>query len=114
MELFNIGLPELILILIIMLIVLGPDQTIVQFKNIARFMRKLVRSPFWSDIVETSREIKSLPQKMLRDTGLEEDVAEMNRTLNPPTRGDSKPVVKRTAVKPDDPALPSDRPDMEA
>jgi Sec-independent protein translocase protein TatA len=83
MEILNIGFPELILILIVMLIVLGPDQTIQQMKNLARFVRKLVRSPLWADIMNTSREIKDLPTKMLRETGLEEDVAEMNRWINP-------------------------------
>ncbi|MHC1785382.1 MAG: hypothetical protein AB9891_21980 [Anaerolineaceae bacterium] len=83
MEILNIGFPELILILIIMLIVLGPDQSIQQMKNLARFIRKLVRSPLWADIMNTSREIKDLPTKMMRETGLEEEVAEMNRRISP-------------------------------
>lgn len=114
MELFNIGFPELILILIIMLIVLGPDQTILQLKNIARFVRKLVRSPFWSDIVETSREIKDLPHKMLRDTGLEEDVADLNRKLQATNHGISNQAVDSAAEKAEKPAKPPDPPAMES
>ncbi len=83
MKLFNIGFAELILILIIMLVVLGPDQTIQQMKKLASFVRKVVRSPFWSDILDTSREIKDLPNKMLRESGLDEELAEMNRKIRP-------------------------------
>jgi Sec-independent protein translocase protein TatA len=83
MKLFNIGFAEFILILIIMLVVLGPDQTIQQMKRLASFVRKVVRSPFWSDILDTSREIKDLPNKMLRESGLDEELAEINRKIRP-------------------------------
>lgn len=82
MEIFNIGAPELILILLIMLIVLGPDQMVSNMKKLARMARKVVRSPLWADVLNTSREIKDLPTKMLRETGIEEDMAEMKKTIN--------------------------------
>lgn len=81
MEIFNIGLPELILILLIMLIVLGPERSIIQMKNVARFVRKLVQSPMWADIMNTSREIKELPTKMIRESGIDEEITQINRQL---------------------------------
>jgi sec-independent protein translocase protein TatB len=100
MEIFNIGAPELILILLIMLIVLGPDQMVANMKSLARFVRKVVRSPLWAEILNTSREIKDLPTKMLRETGIEEDMAEMNRTIHLASKdGLISPNIKESTVE---------------
>jgi Sec-independent protein translocase protein TatA len=95
MEIFNIGLPELLFIALIMIIVLGPDQSVSYMKSLARFVRKLVRSPLWAEILNTSREIKDLPTKMMRETGLEDDLAEMNRQMRSPSGRSDAPSPQK-------------------
>jgi sec-independent protein translocase protein TatB len=80
MQIFNIGPVELILILLIMFILLGPEGMIKTARQIGKWVRELVRSPIWKDIMGYSREIRELPTKIVRETGLDEDLEEIRRT----------------------------------
>lgn len=72
MEFLGIGPLELLFVLIIALIVLGPNDMIKAGKTIGRTLRKIVTSPNWRAIQETSREIRQLPNRLMREAGLEE------------------------------------------
>jgi Sec-independent protein translocase protein TatA len=72
MDILGIGPLELILILVIALIVLGPNDMVKTGKTIGRFLRKLVLSPGWQTIQATSREIRHLPNRLMREAGLDE------------------------------------------
>lgn len=111
MEILGIGPLELILILIIALIVMGPKDMAKAGLTVGKFLRKVVSSPTWGTIRRTSKEIKYLPNRLMREAGLEESeiaeiqqgltIPEMDRTiLNPNYR----PPVKK-------PGSPSGRPD---
>ena len=76
MEILNIGPLELILIVIIALILLGPAGMIEFMKQAGKMIRKIVRSPIWKDIMSTSKEIRSLPQKIVHEADLEEELKE--------------------------------------
>jgi sec-independent protein translocase protein TatB len=80
MELFNIGPVEFLLIIIVMFILLGPDGMIRTARQIGSWIRVIIRSPMWRDIMGYSQEIRELPQKIVRETGLDEDLAEIKRT----------------------------------
>jgi sec-independent protein translocase protein TatB len=80
MELFNIGPVEFLLILIVMFILLGPDGMIRTARQIGSWIRIIVRSPMWRDVMGYSQEIRELPQKIVRETGLDEDLAEIRKT----------------------------------
>jgi sec-independent protein translocase protein TatB len=69
MELFGIGPLELLFILIIALIVLGPRDMVKAGNTLGRLMRKTILSPTWLKI---QREVRSLPYQMMREAGLEE------------------------------------------
>ena len=79
MELFNIGPLELIFILVIALIVLGPEEMVNTARKISNGIVKLIRSPLWASLMDTTQEIRSLPRKFLRESGLDENIKEISR-----------------------------------
>jgi hypothetical protein len=72
MDFFGVGPLEIAFVLIIALIVLGPNDMVKAGRTIGRFLRKLVTSPTWNAIQQTSRELRYLPNKLMREAGLEE------------------------------------------
>ncbi|NMB58480.1 MAG: hypothetical protein GYA12_04875 [Chloroflexi bacterium] len=82
MEIFNIGPLELVLILILALVVFGPERMVDYSKSTARFIRKIVRSPFWRDLVSTSEEIKDIPRQIVKEANLEESLQELKDLQN--------------------------------
>jgi sec-independent protein translocase protein TatB len=78
-EIFNIGIPELLLILLLMLILLGPDEMITTARTAARLIRKFTRSSLWNDIVKTQREIRDIPTRLVREAGFDEIRGEVDQ-----------------------------------
>ena len=74
---FNIGPLEFILILLVAIIVLGPERMVTGARSFGRWIYKLVRSPTWRAIMSTSQEIRDLPNKIMRESGLEETMKDM-------------------------------------
>jgi Sec-independent protein translocase protein TatA len=74
MEIFGIGPLELIFIFLIALIVLGPTDMVKAGKTIGRFLRKLVTSPTWQSFQRASRDLRYLPNRLMREAGMEEDI----------------------------------------
>lgn len=80
MEVFNIGPFEFLIILVIMFILLGPEEMKRTARRIAVSIRKFVRSPIWADITGMREEIRELPKRLMEDTGLDEAVQEIKQT----------------------------------
>jgi Sec-independent protein translocase protein TatA len=72
MEILGVGPLEIVFILIIALIVLGPRDMAKAGRTIGRALRKIVTSPSWQAVQQTSREIRNLPNKLIREAGLED------------------------------------------
>lgn len=85
MTLFNIGPVEFIAILIIMFLVLGPEGMVKAAYTIGSWIRKTVRSPLWAEILGYSREIRDLPTRIVRESGLENDLAEIEKVASEAT-----------------------------
>lgn len=85
MQLFGIGPLEFLFILVIMLLVLGPRGMVKAARNAGKSIRKLTRSPLWSEIVGTSREVRNLPAKIIKEAGIEDEVEELRRSTLPPS-----------------------------
>ncbi|HWQ47273.1 MAG TPA: twin-arginine translocase TatA/TatE family subunit [Longilinea sp.] len=83
MEFLGIGPLELLLILVVALILLGPKDMLESTKKVARGIRKFTQSSTWRDVVETSQEIRELPQKIIKETGIEEDLKEIRKSTRP-------------------------------
>lgn len=82
MEVFGIGAPELLFILLIALIVLGPKDMVKTGQRLGRMIRNLVKSPTWTAMMNTSRELRDLPTRLVRESGLEEEVSEISKLRN--------------------------------
>jgi sec-independent protein translocase protein TatB len=78
MDFLGVGPLELLFILLIALIVLGPNDMVKAGRTLGKWLRKLVTSPTWRAVQQTSRDIRYLPNKLMRDAGLEEDLKELN------------------------------------
>jgi len=82
MSFFGIGPMELIFILIIMVLVLGPKNMVESAKKFGVTLRKLVKSPFWTTVMDTSREIREIPTRLIREAGIEEDLKNLKSTTD--------------------------------
>ena len=90
MEILGIGPLELFFILIIALIVLGPKDMVKAGRTIGQFMRKVVTSPTWRAVNQTSNELRRLPNRLMREAGIEESMKQIRNTtqsIAPPDLG---------------------------
>lgn len=72
MDILGIGPLEFVFVLLIALIVLGPNDMVKAGRTLGRFLRKLVTSPGWQMVQQTSKDLRYLPNKLMREAGLEE------------------------------------------
>lgn len=72
MELFGIGSMELIFIILLAIIIFGPKDIVNTSKTVGKSLNKFIRSDTWKTINQTSRELKNLPTRLMRESGLEE------------------------------------------
>lgn len=72
MDIFGIGPLEIVLILLLVLIVFGPKDLEKAGKSIGRSLNKLIRSESWRTMQQTGRELRNLPNRLMRESGLEE------------------------------------------
>jgi len=81
MDILGIGPLELLFILIIALIVLGPNDMVKAGRTAGRLLRRVVTSPTWRMVQQTSRDLRNLPNTLIRDAGLEDDVKNIKEGL---------------------------------
>lgn len=79
MEILGIGMPELIFVIIIALIILGPKDMQKAGKTIGRFLRNLITSDGWKLFQQTSRDLRTLPNRLMREAN--EELDQVNRDL---------------------------------
>lgn len=80
MNLFGIGPLEFLFIFVIAVIVLGPKGMVDGAREAGKFIRKIIQSPIWRDVVDTSREIREFPRKIAREAGIEKDLEDLRRS----------------------------------
>ena len=82
MEIFGIGPLELLFILLIALIILGPGDMVKAGLTLGRLLRKIITSPEWRTVQKASRELRYLPNRLMREASLEDlskDLTEINK-----------------------------------
>lgn len=72
MDILGIGPLELLFILIIALIIFGPDDLGKMGKSIGRFLRDIVTSQEWKTVQQASKQIRTLPNRLMREAELED------------------------------------------
>jgi sec-independent protein translocase protein TatB len=80
MEILGIGMSELVFIVIIALIILGPKDMQKAGKTIGKFLRTIVTSDGWKMFQQTSHEIRTLPNRLMREAN--EELAEIENQIN--------------------------------
>ncbi len=83
MEFLGIGPSELLFIVIIALIILGPRDMQKAGRTIGKWMRRVVTSDGWRLFQQTSREIQTLPNRLMREAALDE-LKEMQKDIQQP------------------------------
>jgi Sec-independent protein translocase protein TatA len=71
MEILGVGPSEFIFIVIIALIILGPKDMQKAGKTIGKWLRSVVTSDGWKMFQQTSRELRTLPNRLMRDANEE-------------------------------------------
>lgn len=106
MDILGIGWQELIFIVIIALIVLGPKDMQKAGRSIGRWLNQLVRSDSWKVIQKTSSELRNLPRTLMREANMEmmEAEKEIRRAIDP--RPDP-PASPSSSLRPNRNPLPS-------
>jgi len=74
MKLFNIGIPEGLLLVLLIFIILGPGRIVSSARRMGTWFRKISQSQIWHDLVMTSNEIKEFPQKIMREADLDSEL----------------------------------------
>jgi Sec-independent protein translocase protein TatA len=82
MNIFGIGFPEILLIFVIALIVLGPRNMVSTSRQLSKAIRKFITSNTWKSIINSTQEIRNMQDKIMNDTGLPETL----KTLQNSTR----------------------------
>ncbi len=78
MKIFNLGISEIILIVILALIVLGPGNMVKTAREIGAFIRKVTKSPYWQEIWATKRELTEIPRILAKEADLDATLKDLN------------------------------------
>ncbi len=79
MEILGIGMPELIFVIIIALLILGPKDMQKAGKTIGKFLRNVITSDGWKLFQQTSRDLRTLPNRLMREAN--EELEQVNREI---------------------------------
>lgn len=109
MEILGIGASELIFILIIAIIVLGPKDMQKAGRTIGRWLNQFVRSDGWKALQRASQEIKRLPTSLMREANLE-DLKDMDQEIRRSIDPRSSPSAPRRNLPPLGKANPAPEP----
>jgi sec-independent protein translocase protein TatB len=78
MEVFGIGPLELLLVFLLALILLGPKDMVKGAKKLADWIRSIRESDLW----KSTKEISDMPKKIMKDTGLEDELNQIRHLSN--------------------------------
>ncbi len=118
MEILGIGPSELLFIVIIAMIVLGPRDMQKAGRTIGKWLRRVVTSDGWKLFQQTSREIQTLPNRLMREAALDElrevqkelqQPLELNRRPSEPSAPGTPPPPQALASNPDPAAEPENK-----
>ncbi|HEY4717421.1 MAG TPA: twin-arginine translocase TatA/TatE family subunit [Anaerolineales bacterium] len=84
MDFLGIGLTELVAILLIIFLVMGPQDLVKIGATLGRALRKLRQSDTWRTVQDAGKQLRELPETLAREAGideLKEARNELNKTL---------------------------------
>jgi len=108
MNIFGIGPTELLLILILALLIFGPKDLQKTGKMLGSTLNKIVHSDIWQMFRKTRTEISNLPNRLMREAGVDELSKTTGKAIND-TVQDLEKVTRslepNPAIRP--PAIPA-------
>jgi sec-independent protein translocase protein TatA len=81
MDFLGIGITELVAILLIVFLVMGPQDLVKIGGTLGRALRNLRKSDTWRAVQDASRQLRELPETLAREAGIDE-IKEIQRELN--------------------------------
>jgi sec-independent protein translocase protein TatB len=96
MEILGIGPSELIFVILIALIILGPRDMQKAGRTIGRWLNQLIHSDGWKAFQRTSHELRTLPNKLMREANNE--ILEAEKDLRKVTTSQPSPFAKTPAM----------------
>lgn len=84
MDIFGIGPLEIVFILLIALIVMGPNDMAKAGRTIGRTLRMIVTSQTWQVIRLFMKEMSSMPNRLMRESQFDEVVKEVSQDIKQP------------------------------
>lgn len=115
MEILGIGASELVFVVIIALIVLGPKDMQKAGRTIGKWMRDIVTSDGWKVFQKTSNELRNMPARMMRDANEELDKfkkdVNMDFAVDNKTAPPQRSISTASASKPTSSLTPSEEPE---
>ena len=79
MKILNLGSLEIMFILILALIILGPGRIVNSARSIGIWLRTISKTKQWNDILSTAHEVREFPRKIMQETGLDESINEIKQ-----------------------------------
>ena len=111
MDVLGIGPSELVLVVLIALIVLGPRDMQKAGRTLGQWLNALVHSDSWKVVQKTSHELRNLPTNLMREANLEmiKTEADIRKAIRaqpaPSNLSDSNPLDSTTdAIKQNSPS----------
>ncbi len=74
MEILDVGIPELIVIFVIIMLVMGPEDVQKTARTLGRWVRAARSSEIWQGMVQVSRELRWQFTRLSREAGLDESL----------------------------------------
>jgi sec-independent protein translocase protein TatB len=96
MEILGVGPSELVFIILIAIIILGPKDMQKAGRTIGRWLNKVIRSDGWKVFQKTSAAIRNLPSNWMREANMElqEVDKEIRQTIDPRARPATVPASR--------------------
>jgi sec-independent protein translocase protein TatB len=127
MNFLGVGPLELILVIVLALVVVGPRDLAKLGRDAGRFLNRLYRSPAWRTMNEASRELRNLPNRLAREAELDtlkRDLEQTGKTIQadvqsagdgmqawaPPASRPAPPPPRRSELAP---SVPDETPSAE-
>jgi hypothetical protein len=93
-QIFNIGFGEILFILLIAVIVLGPERIAVSSRQAGKWIRTAASNPVWHDILATSRDLREIPNQLMEESGLRDDLMEIQSGISEADAGISREMAE--------------------
>lgn len=71
MEFFNLGWSEILLILLVAFVILGPGKISQTARDLGAWLRKLNKSEAFRDVINTTDQIRNFPRKIMDEAKLD-------------------------------------------